>query len=165
MDVKTFIIRIRKSFKPKNFMPQQLSETKSRVIYILLFLGLLNLFYGCINSKQISIEYASWLANEDKNLIVHCKDAKYDIQNVKFEPTLLEGEINKVRQSKKTSINLYVTQFTKSDSSSHVIIYYDDIEEVTEGSHNAKKTRWFIGSAIVIVGIGFMFFAGVPLYY
>jgi len=146
-------------------MLKLLSEIKSRIIFILLFLGLLNLFFGCASSKQISIENASWLANENKKLIVHCKDSKYEIQNVKFEPTFLEGEMDKVRHRKKSSINFYATQFTRSDSSSHVIIYYNDIEKVTKGSYNAKKTRWLIGSVVVVVGIGFMFFAGIPLYY
>ncbi len=59
------------------------------------------------------------------------------------------------------SIHFYASQITQSDSLTNIIVYYDDIEEVTEGKKNSLrigKTSWIVIGAVVLL-------AGVPIYF
>ena len=146
-------------------MLSQTSELIRSINILLLIFCLMILFEGCHVQKEISIGKASWEANDNHNVIIHYKGEKYNVNNVKFEPNFFKGKIIEEKLFDKNPINFYVKQFTKSDSLTHLTIYYDDIEKVTQGTLDSNKTFLFLGSvSLVILAIVLVGILGVPFH-
>lgn len=147
----------------------KIPQIAKRVFSILFVVSLFLLCLGCTGTKQISVEQASWLSNENDKMIVQCMGAKYELRKVKFEPTYLTGEIYNSVSAPRTSINFYVSRFTKSDTTADVIIHYDDITEVTTAEQKRQKksnnTPWYLESLVIPIGVMLLVAAGVTVHY